>query len=39
MEGVPHPQDFIKEALGNLGPEHVRAIMYENGRRMMPRAA
>lgn len=36
-EGVPEPRDFYKEALTNMSPELVHAIMYDNGRRLMPR--
>lgn len=35
-EGVPEPRDFYKEALTQLPPDQVRAIMYDNGRRFMP---
>jgi len=35
-EGVPEPRDFYKEALTELPPETARAIMYDNGRRLMP---
>ena len=38
-EGVPAPIDFVHEGLQGVSPENVRAIMYENGRRMMPKAA
>ena len=34
-EGVPEPRDFYTEALTELPQEHVRAIMYDNGRRMV----
>jgi predicted TIM-barrel fold metal-dependent hydrolase len=36
-EGVPEPRDFYKEALANMAPDTARAIMYDNGRRLMPR--
>ena len=36
-EGVPEPRDFYKEALTNVPADIVRAIMYDNGRRLMPR--
>ena len=38
-EGVPTPRDFASEALGGLSPEQVRHIMYDNGRRFLPKAA
>ncbi len=36
-EGVPAPRDFYTEALTALPESDVRAIMYENGRRLLPR--
>ena len=36
-EGVPEPRDFYKEALTDVAPEVVQAVMYDNGRRLMPR--
>lgn len=36
-EGVEEPRDFYRQALTGLPPETVRAIMYENGRRLVPR--
>lgn len=36
-EGVPTPQDFYREALTELPIETVRKIMFENGRRILPR--
>jgi predicted TIM-barrel fold metal-dependent hydrolase len=38
-EGVPMPRDFASEALGGLAPDQVRRIMYDNGRRFLPKAA
>jgi predicted TIM-barrel fold metal-dependent hydrolase len=38
-EGVETPRGFADEALGGVGASDVRAIMYDNGRRMLPRAA
>ena len=38
-EGVPAPRDFVHEALQGVPDADVRAIMYDNGRRMMPKAA
>lgn len=37
-EGVPAPRDFVKEACGGLSPEQIRAVMYDNGRRFLPKA-
>jgi predicted TIM-barrel fold metal-dependent hydrolase len=37
-EGVPEPRDFYKEALVSVAPDTARAIMYDNGRRLMPRS-
>ena len=37
-EGVPEPRDFYQEALTELPQEIARAIMYDNGRRLMPRS-
>jgi predicted TIM-barrel fold metal-dependent hydrolase len=34
-EGVPAPRDFAAEALGGLPPEIVRAVMYDNGKRLL----
>jgi predicted TIM-barrel fold metal-dependent hydrolase len=36
-EGVPAPRDFVHEALNGLNDEQIAQIMYENGRRMMPK--
>ena len=36
-EGVPTPRDFYTEALTGLPESDVRAIMYANGRRLLPR--
>jgi len=33
----PEPRDFYKEALVSVAPDTARAIMYDNGRRLMPR--
>ena len=38
-EGAPTPRAFADEALKGLTPEQVRAIMYDNGRRLLPKAA
>jgi predicted TIM-barrel fold metal-dependent hydrolase len=38
-EGVPAPAVFAEEALGGVAEGDVRAIMYENGRRLLPKAA
>jgi predicted TIM-barrel fold metal-dependent hydrolase len=38
-EGVPTPRDFVHEALEGLGADDVRAVMYDNGRRLVPEAA
>ena len=38
-EGVPTPLDFYKEALTQLPAGDIRAIMYDNGRRLPPKAA
>jgi predicted TIM-barrel fold metal-dependent hydrolase len=35
-EGVTTPREFATEALGALPASDVRAIMYDNGRRMIP---
>jgi predicted TIM-barrel fold metal-dependent hydrolase len=36
-EGVPEPRDFYREALTDMPAEIARAVMYDNGRRLMPR--
>ena len=36
-EGVPAPQDFYREALTSLSEADARAIMHDNGRRLLPR--
>jgi predicted TIM-barrel fold metal-dependent hydrolase len=36
-EGVPEPRDFYAEALTGMPDAQVRAIMYDNGRRLLPR--
>jgi predicted TIM-barrel fold metal-dependent hydrolase len=36
-EGVASPRSFAEDALGDLGPADVKAIMYENGRSLMTR--
>jgi predicted TIM-barrel fold metal-dependent hydrolase len=36
-EGVPTPKDFVTEACGGLSLEQTRAIMHDNGRRLLPR--
>jgi predicted TIM-barrel fold metal-dependent hydrolase len=36
-EGVPEPRDFYKEALTQVPAEQVRAIMHDNGRRLLPK--
>lgn len=36
-EGVPTPRDFFAEACGGLTPQQVQGIMYDNGRRFLPR--
>jgi predicted TIM-barrel fold metal-dependent hydrolase len=36
-EGVPEPRDFYAEALAGLPAAQARAIMYDNGRRLLPR--
>jgi predicted TIM-barrel fold metal-dependent hydrolase len=36
-EGVVTPRHFVGEALEQVAPEDVRAIMYGNGRRLIPR--
>ena len=38
-EGVVTPRHFVGEALKQVAPDDVRAIMYGNGRRLIPRAA
>jgi predicted TIM-barrel fold metal-dependent hydrolase len=38
-EGVPQPRVFADEALGGLEAADVRAIMYDNGRRLVPEKA
>lgn len=38
-EGVPAPVDFYTEALTALPAEQVRAIMHDNGRRLLPKAS
>jgi predicted TIM-barrel fold metal-dependent hydrolase len=37
-EGVPEPRDFYTEALTELPSADVRAIMHDNGRRLLPRS-
>lgn len=37
-EGVASPREFAAEALEGLPAEEVRAIMYDNGRRLIPPA-
>ena len=37
-EGVSTPSDFYAQALTGLAPEHVSAIMHDNGRRLLPRS-
>jgi predicted TIM-barrel fold metal-dependent hydrolase len=36
-EGVPEPRDFYAEALTGLPASDARAIMYDNGRRLLPK--
>ncbi len=36
-EGVPTPQDFYAGALTSLSDAYARAIMHDNGRRLLPR--
>ena len=38
-EGVASPRQFADEALDGVAPADVRAIMYDNGRRLMPEQA
>lgn len=35
-EGVPEPRDFYAEALSALPPDTARAIMHDNGRKLLP---
>ncbi len=35
-EGVPQPRDFYSAALSSVAPAAARAIMHDNGRRLMP---
>jgi len=35
-EGVAQPRIFAEEALDGLGESDIRAIMYENGRSLIP---
>ena len=35
-EGVPEPRDFVQACAG-MSPEQIRGIMYDNGRRLMPK--
>ena len=35
-EGVAHPRSFADEALDGLGESDIKAIMYENGRSLIP---
>ena len=37
-EGVPTPRDFYAEALTQLSAADTRAIMHDNGRRLLPKA-
>lgn len=36
-EGVPTPMDFVAEACAGLTDGQIRQIMYENGRRLLPK--
>ncbi len=36
-EGVQAPRDFYREALADVPPDIARAIMYDNGRRLLPK--
>ena len=36
-EGVPTPADFVPEGCGGLSLEETKKIMFENGRRILPR--
>jgi predicted TIM-barrel fold metal-dependent hydrolase len=38
-EGVAQPREFAREALEGLTPADTRAVMYDNGRRLVPEAA
>jgi predicted TIM-barrel fold metal-dependent hydrolase len=38
-EGVPTPREFTTEALKGVAAADVDAIMYENGRRLLPKVA
>jgi predicted TIM-barrel fold metal-dependent hydrolase len=38
-EGVEAPRKFIDEALQGCSDADIKAIMYDNGRRMLPKAA
>ena len=37
-EGVPTPRDFYSEALTQLSADDARAIMHDNGRRLLPKS-
>jgi predicted TIM-barrel fold metal-dependent hydrolase len=37
-EGVPTPRDFYSEALRQLSADDTRAIMHDNGRRLLPKS-
>ena len=37
-EGVPTPADFVPEGCGGLSLEDTKKIMFENGRRILPRS-
>jgi predicted TIM-barrel fold metal-dependent hydrolase len=36
-EGVPTPRDFLAEACAGLSAEQTRKVMFENGRRLLPK--
>lgn len=36
-EGVPQPRDFVAEGCQGLTAEQTRQVMYDNGRRFLPR--
>lgn len=38
-EGVPTPMDFVAEGCAGLNASQIRQIMFENGRRFLPRSA
>ncbi|TAL03201.1 MAG: amidohydrolase [Rhodospirillaceae bacterium] len=38
-EGVPTPRDFMQEGCIGLTEPEIRAIMHDNGRRLLPRSA